>query len=72
MAETLRMVFSNAAGRSVAINIPDPDPELVALDVETVMDSIISRNVFSTTGGDITAKVRAEVVSRTTDVLVEY
>ncbi len=72
MAETLRMVFSNAAGRSVAINIPDPDPELVALDVETVMDSIISRNVFSTTGGDITAKVRAEVVSRTTDVLAEY
>ena len=72
MAETLRLVFRNAAARTVAINIPDPAPDLVALDVEAVMDSIITRNVFSTTGGDITSKVRSEVVARTVDVLAEY
>jgi hypothetical protein len=72
MSETLRLVFRNAADRTVAINIPDPAPDLVALDVQAVMDSIITRNVFSTTGGDITSKVRSEVVSRTVDVLAEY
>ncbi len=72
MSETLRLVFRNASDRTVAINIPDPDPELLALDVEAVMDSIITRNVFSTTGGDITSKVRSEVVARTVDVLAEY
>jgi hypothetical protein len=72
MQETLRMVFRNQQGRLVSINLPDPDPELTALEVETVMDSIVNRNVFMTTGGEIEAKVRAEVVSRGVNVLGDF
>lgn len=72
MQETLRMIFKNAAGKNVAINLPDPDPELTAMEVEAVMDSVVTRNVFDTTGGDIASKVRAEVVSRDVDVLADY
>jgi len=72
MQETLRMVFRNQQGRLVSINLPDPDPELTALEVETVMESIVNRNVFMTTGGEIEAKVRAEVVSRGVNVLGDF
>ena len=72
MSETLQMIFLNAGGRNATVSVVDPDPELVALDVETVMDSILSYNVFNTSGGDIVAKVRSQIVSRTVDVLGEY
>jgi len=72
MQQTLRMVFRNEEDRIVSVNVADPDPELNPMVVEAVMDSIISRNVFFTTGGDITSKVRAEVISRDVDVIGEF
>lgn len=72
MQETLRMVFRNTEGRLTSINVPDPDSEVTAAEVEAVMDSIVAKNVFITTGGDITEKVRAEVVSRGVDVIAEF
>jgi len=72
MSETLQMIFSNFEGRNSTVSVADPDPAITALDVETVMDSILTRNVFKTSGGDLVAKVRAQVVSRTVDVLGEF
>lgn len=72
MQQTLRLVFRNMEGRIVTVSMPDPDPEITPMAVDAVMDSIISRNVFLTTGGDITSKVRAEIVSREVNVLGEY
>jgi hypothetical protein len=72
MSETLQMIFSNAEGRNSTLSVTDPNPEITAVEVEAVMDSVIDKNVFQTTGGDITGKVRAQVVSRTVDVLSEF
>ena len=72
MQKTLRMISKNAAGKNVSINLPDPDSKITAMEVEAVMDSVISRNVFDTSGGDIESKVRSEVVARDVDVLAEY
>lgn len=72
MSETLQMIFSNTEGRNSTVSVTDPDPNLTALEVENVMDSVIARNVFNTSGGDLVGKVRAQVVSRTVDVLGEY
>ena len=72
MQETLRMVFRNFDGRLTAITLIDPDSEISAQDVTDVMNSIVSKNVFQTTGGDIVSKVRAEVVTRGVDVLEEF
>jgi len=60
----LRMVFKDEADKSRAINVQDPDPEVTGLDVEAVMDSVIAKNVFTTAGGDLVSKVKAEIVER--------
>ncbi len=60
----LRMIFTDEEGRNRAINVQDPDPAITSSEVETVMDSVISKNVFSTTGGDLVGKVKAEIVER--------
>ena len=72
MTETLQMIFRNFDGRNTTVSVSDPDSELTALEVEEVMDSIVSKNVFHTTGGDIVDKVRAQVVSRSVNVLGEF
>jgi hypothetical protein len=72
MSETLQMVFRNVEGRMTTISVTDPAPDITALDVEAVMDSILTRNVFQTSGGDIESKVKAQIVSRTVDVLGEF
>ena len=72
MTETLQMIFRNFDGRNTTVSVSDPDSELTAQEVEEVMDSIVSKNVFHTTGGDIVDKVRAQVVSRSVNVLGEF
>jgi hypothetical protein len=70
MRKVLRMIFRNQEGRLVTLSLLDADPELTALQVETVMDSVVSRNIFTSSGGNLTEKVRAEIV--TTNVLSDY
>lgn len=72
MSDILRMVFRNASDRLTAISIPDPAPDLTAMEVESVMDSVLAKNVFMTSGGELTSKVKAEIVSRTVDVVAEF
>lgn len=72
MSETLRLIFKNAEDKLSTISLPDPDYALTGPQVGAVMDSIITKNIFNTTGGDLVSKVRAEVVSRTVDVLQEF
>ena len=72
MSATLQMIFSNTEGRNSTISVADPNPALTEMEVDMVMDSIITKNVFETTGGELVGKVRAQVVTRTVDVLGEY
>lgn len=72
MSATLQMIFSNAAGRNSTISVADPDPEITSAEVEAVMDSILTKNVFDTTGGDLAEKVRAQIVTRTVDLVGEF
>ncbi len=71
MQETLRLIFRNTEGRLATLNVPDPRSGITETDITTCMDSIITANMFETTGGDITEKVRAEIVSRSVDVVYE-
>ena len=72
MSATLQMIFSNTEGRNSTISVADPNPGLTEMEAETVMDSIITKNVFLTTGGELVDKVRAQVVTRTVDVIGEF
>lgn len=71
MAQTLRMVFRNQAGRSVAISLDNPRDNLTAAEVEGAMNTIIDKNIITTTGGDLASILYAEIVETTENVLVD-
>lgn len=67
MARVLVMTFKNEAGQNVNIRLNYPRENLTPEAVSAVMDTIIAKNVFATTGGDLVEKVGAyiEELSRT-------
>jgi hypothetical protein len=72
LEKTLRLIFRNVEGRAVTISVKDPEDTIEAEDVENAMDLIMDANIFTTSGGDVTQKVRAEVVGRTVDIIAEF
>lgn len=71
MIRTLQMVFRNAAGRNVTVSVPDARIDLQAAEVEAIMAGIIGRDIFRSPGGALTEALRAQVISRQVDTLVE-
>jgi hypothetical protein len=72
METTLQLVFLNAGGGRVTLSIPQPLEGLTAAAVGQVMDEIINADVFLSAGGGLVSKVRAVLVSRQTEELVEF
>jgi len=70
--KTLRMIFRNAENRTATISVSDPREDLGGAEVSAAMDLVIGTDIFDTTGGSITDKVRAEVVSRQVETIVEF
>ena len=67
--QVLRMVFLNAASKQVNLSVNSPKDTLTAAEVQAVMDDIIAKNIFSSAGGDLTAKVSARIVDTITNEL---
>jgi hypothetical protein len=72
MPRTLQMIFFNEEGRNVTISVPDAREDIQAAEVETVMENILQRNIFLTTGGEISGLNKAQLVSRDVETLVEF
>ncbi|AYO31458.1 DUF2922 family protein [Biomaibacter acetigenes] len=64
MDKNLEMIFQNAAGKNARISVADPKDNLTAAEVQTAMDTILAKNIFNTTGGDIVKVVSARIVTR--------
>ncbi|NLZ93893.1 MAG: DUF2922 domain-containing protein [Firmicutes bacterium] len=64
MESTLQLVFRNEDGRLFTLSVPEPKEDLTEADVTGVMDLILAKNIFQTTGGALVSKVRARIVSR--------
>jgi len=64
MSKTLELIFVNAAGSKVTIRVADPKETLTETEVRTVMDQIVNKNVFTSTGGNLTGVAGARMVSR--------
>jgi hypothetical protein len=69
--KVLRMTFNNASGTAVTITLPDPKASLTAVQIEAVMDQIITKNIFLTTGGELISKRDVKIVDTTTDDLYD-
>lgn len=64
MTQTLEMIFVNAAGSKVTLQLPDPKDGLTAAEVQSAMQQIVQKNVFATTGGNFTGIAGARIVNR--------
>ncbi len=66
-SKVLRMTFNNAAGKAVTITLSQPKVGLTAAEIETVMDQIITKNIFLTSGGELVSIRDIKVVDTTTE-----
>ncbi len=70
MATRLRMSFLNALNNTTSMSLDDPKADLTPAEVQTVMDDIIVKNIFNSSGGDLVAVKSAEVVTTTVNELI--
>ncbi|WP_227762438.1 DUF2922 domain-containing protein [Zhaonella formicivorans] len=66
LTKRLEMIFRNAGGGRTTISVLDPKDTLTEAEVQAAMQTIITKNIFETSGGDLVGIIGARVV--TTDV----
>ncbi len=68
----LEMVFLNESGRSNKIVVDTPRGDLTEAEVQAAMQTIIDRNIFSSTGGNFIGISSAQIVTTdTTEIIAE-
>ena len=60
----LVMVFKNELGKKVNLTIREVRDDLTNTEVNDLMDLIIEKDVFITSGGALSEKVKAEVITK--------
>lgn len=58
----LEMDFNTELGRTQRIRVYDAKDPITGAEVAAAMDSIIAKNIFTGTGGNLTAKIDARVI----------
>ena len=61
MSKTLEMTFRNEMGSPVTLSLASPKADLTLAGVQAAMQKIITKNIFTTTGGDLTQIVEAQI-----------
>lgn len=64
MAKTIELLFENAAGKVVRYTLDNPVDPFDAAAVNSAMDTILSQNAFTSSGGDLAKKKGARIVDR--------
>ncbi len=64
MSKTLTMSFLNEEGRKATIRLNTVKEAVTELEVQSAMDLILAKNIFSSKGGDLKIKDSAVIVNR--------
>ena len=59
--KTLEMIFATEGGKEVTVAVKDPKDGLTLAEVQTVMATIIAKNVFTSTSGDLVTAKEAQI-----------
>jgi len=70
MNSQLELVFLNTLGRKNKIVVDAPRGDLTQEEVQGVMEKIIAKNIFTTTGGDLVKISSARIVTTTVDEII--
>lgn len=61
-SRVLELRFNNAAGRNATVRVPDVKDPYTGAEAAQLMDNILAKNIFATTGGDFVAKDSARII----------
>lgn len=64
MTKALEMVFRNRDGKEVVLSLADPRDNVTKAEVNTVMQDILAKNVFTTKGGELAQVADARIRTR--------
>ncbi|HAG10283.1 MAG TPA: DUF2922 domain-containing protein [Desulfotomaculum sp.] len=65
--KTLRMVFKNENGSNFTLTVDNPRENITAQEIQAAMDTVLTKNIFTTTGGQLVSKQDIKIVDRTTN-----
>jgi len=69
--KVVRLSFATEGGKTFTITIPNPRENLNQAEVLTVMNTIVSSNIFLTTSGALTGIRDVKVIGTVTDDLFD-
>ena len=67
----LDLIFRNAAGKKVILNIEEPKAGITKAEIDAAMEVVVNNNIFNTSGGDIVEAVEGRLRTITLDPIVE-
>ena len=67
----LDLVFRNAAGKKVNLNIEEPKAGITKAEIDAAMQVVVANNIFNTSGGDIVEAVEGCLRTVTRDVVAD-
>ncbi len=70
MAKKLSMSFVTSLGGQTTLTLDEPIDGLTETEVRGVMETIINRDVFDSSKGNLTEVKAAKVVTTTTETLI--
>ena len=70
MAKKLVMSFLTAQGATSSMTIDAAKDELTGAEVREVMESVITKNIFNTSKGDLAEIKKAKIITTTEQILI--
>ena len=67
----LDLIFKNAAGKKVILNIEEPKPGVTKAEIDAAMQVVVTNNIFNTSGGSLVEAVEGRLRTITLDVVEE-
>ena len=61
---SLIMTFKNEDGKESTVTLKQVKETITSAEIEAAMDVIISTDIFSSTGGNLVSKIKAQVVDK--------
>ena len=67
----LDLIFRNAAGKKVTLNIEEPKAGVTKAEIDAAMLVVVENNIFNTSGGDIVEAVQGRLRTTTLNPVEE-
>jgi hypothetical protein len=69
--KVLQMVFENSLGKQTTISIPYPKDSITTLELETLMDSFVTKNIISVNGAELSQNKDGGIIEKSFTDLVD-